>query len=347
MEHQLGPVIADIAGLTLTQEDIEFIKHPNLGGLILFARNYESPKQVSELIKHIRSIRPHFFICVDQEGGPVQRFQEQFSKLPSMNQIGKLFDDSRLNVESTLSFVKKIGYLMAIELRAVNIDMSFAPVLDLATWLNPIVKERAIHHDPAIVSLVASHYMDGMSLAGMPACGKHFPGHGKVNADSHLSLPIDERDFQALKDDLQPFEHLIKHGIQSIMPGHLIFPAIDKMPATFSTFWLRTLLREKMKFRGAIICDDLNMDATKEIGNMLFCANQALEAGCDFILVCNNRPQAEQIVSGVKFLFEVESLTRRQKVLANNQTVSWEALSQHPKWIAARQALDQFNALSQ
>lgn len=341
-ELSLGPIIADIAGETLTKEDIELIKHPNLGGLILFARNYSSPEQLIDLIKHIRSIRPHFFIGVDQEGGRVQRFQRGLTSLPSMSALGALFNDQRINVETALKAVKQIGRLMALELRSLGVDMSFAPVLDLATNMNPVVKERAVHAEFAIVSLVASHYVDGMLMAGMPACGKHFPGHGHVTADSHHALPIDSRDFESISDDLQPFTHLIKHGIQSIMTGHLLYPNIDEQPVTFSKFWLQEILRKKLNFNGAIISDDLNMDAVKKSSDMSACANLAINAGCDYLLVCNNRPQAEKVLSNTTPLLDLASLARREKILANKPAISWDALKQHPDWVEAHRGLETF-----
>ncbi|MCS5708032.1 beta-N-acetylhexosaminidase [Candidatus Berkiella cookevillensis] len=345
MEMQIGPVIADVAGQTLTQDDIELLKHPSLGGIILFARNYDNPEQVMDLIKHIRMIRPRCFITVDQEGGRVQRFVTGLTKLPPMQSLGRLFDEQQLNAESVLKVVKQIGQLMAMELRSLGVDLSFAPVLDLATDLNPVVKTRAIHSDPAIVNLLASHYVDGMLLAGMQACGKHFPGHGKVTADSHLSLPVDLRDFSEITDDLLPFAHLIKHGIASIMTGHLIFPKIEKLPATFSPYWLQTILRDKLKFNGAIICDDLNMDATKELGDPVMCAKLALSAGSDYILICNNRPQAEKILSSITASFDPKVVERRERLLSDPKTmIPWEKLHQHTEWKEARNALEQIGS---
>lgn len=343
MSEQLGFVITDIAGQTLTQEDIEILKHPNVGGIILFARNYDNPQQITELTQQIKKHRPNCFIGVDQEGGRVQRFQNGLSKLPNMSQLGCLLDDQRLNAQSVLDVVKRVGKLMALELRSLGIDMSFAPVLDLATDLNPVVKERAIHAESAIVSIVASHYVDGMAMAGMPACGKHFPGHGHVSADSHLSLPVDNRNIKEMADDLQPFAHLIKHGIQSIMPGHILFPKVDNKPASLSRLWLHKILREQLNFQGTIISDDLSMEATKDIGDMKTCATLALDAGSDYILICNDREQAANVIHDLSPRDDESTLKRRRLTFPSKEIAPWDLLQKQSDWTEARKGLDQLN----
>tara|TARA_R110002110_G_scaffold195770_1_gene405413 strand:- start:9932 stop:10972 length:1041 start_codon:yes stop_codon:yes gene_type:complete len=343
MENSVGAIIIDIEGLSLSSEDIELLQHPNVGGVILFARNYESPEQLLALTQHIKSIRSNCLICVDQEGGRVQRFSNGLSKLPSMNQLGQLIDSSKSNIKQVGQIALQLGQLMAMELRSLGVDLSFAPVLDLATDLNAVVQQRAIHRDPQIISELANAYIQGMKQAGMAACGKHFPGHGHVKVDSHLSLPIDERTFDELVEDLMPFQYLIQNNIQALMPGHLLFSKIDKKPATFSSYWLQTVLREKMGFLGTIVSDDLNMEAAREIGDMSECAEQSLLAGCDYVLVCNNRPEAINVLSHVTVSFDKETLIRRQALFPEHNIPTWDELSESVVWQQAQTALKYFH----
>lgn len=344
MEHSIGAIIIDIEGLCLTSEDIELLQHPNLGGIIFFARNYESPQQLLALTQQIKAIRPNCLICVDQEGGRVQRFTKGLSKLPSMNELGQLIDEKKSNLTQVGQVATQLGELMAMELRSLGVDLSFAPVLDLATDLNPVVKQRAIHSDAKIVAELANYYVQGMQKTGMAACGKHFPGHGHVSADSHLSLPIDERNFDDIANDLIPFEFLIKNQIQAIMPGHLLFPNINREPAVFSGYWLQTVLREQLGFSGTIVSDDLNMQATKDIGDMSECAKQALAAGCDYVLVCNNRPEAEKVLDNVEVSFADDIVARRLALFPKQSIPSWNDLSNNVVWQRAQTALDYFSA---
>lgn len=342
MQQNLGAIIFDISGYELSHEDIEILQHPNIGGVILFARNYESPEQLKSLTKEIRANRANCLICVDQEGGRVQRFVDGFSRLPAMTDLGKLtaVQDSLVD-----SLACDIGQLMALELRSLGVDLSFAPVLDLATDLNPVVRERAIHSDPKIVTRIATQYMLGMQKAGMSACGKHFPGHGKVKVDSHLALPIDHRKFDELTDDLQPFQALINSSIQAIMPGHLLFPEIDDVPAVFSKKWLQDILTTQLGFKGCIISDDLNMDATSGFGDMASCVEKALTAGCHFVLTCNNRSGVISAIQQTQVDFSPFALAKRQLLFPKQPAVAWDELAAHEQWQKAKSSLQRFQAL--
>lgn len=343
MSKQPGFIIADIAGLTLSQRDIELLSHPFIGGIILFARNYESPEQLLALTKHIKRIKPDCFIGVDQEGGRVQRFQTGLSKLPNMHGLGQLYDANPSESERVLQIASDIGHLMALELVSLGIDMSFAPVLDLATDLNTIVKDRAIHKNPEVVSLIATHYINGMRLAGMSACGKHFPGHGHVHTDSHYELPVDDRLLPEMEADLKPFRDLIQHGIEAIMPGHLLFPKVDASTASLSRLWLHDILREKLHFKGTIISDDMCMKATHEVGDIVSCVESALQAGCDYVLICNDQSSIEKVIDNIKLDYKHLQKAHRLNIFAKPRNVTWDALHEQPEWLAARHSLDELN----
>ncbi len=289
-----GPVIADLAGLTLTQEEAQQLLHPYLGGVILFRRNYENIAQLKILISAIRAIRPELLICVDQEGGRVQRLVEDFTKLPPLNTIGQYLDN--LGIGSAKKLANLLGYLMAKEVRAIGIDLSFAPVLDLHRGISEIIGNRAIHRDPAKVYELALEYINGMHQAGMPATGKHFPGHGAVEIDSHLGLPVDNRDFDEIEEDMFPFAKL-GQKLDAIMPAHIVFSKIDSQPVGFSSLWLKQILRQTLKFDGVIFSDDLTMEGAAGLGDYPTRAKCALEAGCDFVLVCNNAEGAKAVLS--------------------------------------------------
>jgi beta-N-acetylhexosaminidase len=294
----LGPVMLDIQGTALTAEDRERLRHPLTGGLILFSRNYESPEQIAALAAEIHSLRePRLLVAVDHEGGRVQRFREGFTRLPACHRFGEIHDE---NPERALRLAETAGWLMAAELRAVDIDFSFAPVLDLDRGISTVIGDRAFHRDPEVVAVLADAYLRGMRRAGMAATGKHFPGHGGCSADSHLALPIDERRYADLRiEDLVPFERLIHHGLAGIMPAHVLYPHIDRNPAGFSAFWLRKILRQELGFQGVIFSDDLSMEGASGAGGPVERARAALAAGCDMVLVCNNPVAAGQILEGL------------------------------------------------
>jgi beta-N-acetylhexosaminidase len=286
----------DIAGTALDVEDREVLCHPAVGGVILFARNFDSPAQLTELTAQIHALRdPHLLIGVDQEGGRVQRFREGFTRLPSAGRFADLYRrhprDARADCES-------VAWLMAAELRSVGVDFSFAPVLDLDRGLNPVVGDRAFGSRARAVGDLALAWLDGARRAGMAGVGKHFPGHGGVSVDSHQELPIDPRPYaDLLMEDLIPFERLIAHALEGIMPAHVRYPLVDHHPAGFSPVWLRDILRDRLGFQGVIFSDDLNMGAAASVGGPAERARAASDAGCDMLLVCNNRPAALEVLA--------------------------------------------------
>ncbi len=291
-----GPVIADLGGLTLTSEEKHLLLDPYLGGIILFSRNYQNIPQLKSLILAIRAIRPELLICVDQEGGRVQRLIQEFTPLPPLHTIGQYLDS--MNLDSAKKLANLLGYLMAKEVRAIGIDLSFAPVLDLNRGISDIIGNRAIHRDPSKVYELALHYIQGMHQAGMPATGKHFPGHGSVQLDSHLALPMDNRDFDEIEEDMFPFAKLALK-LDAIMPAHIVFPKIDANPVGFSALWLKQILRKTLQFDGVIFSDDLTMEGAAGIGDYPTRAKAALEAGCDFILVCNHPEGARAVLAAL------------------------------------------------
>lgn len=285
----IGPVIIDLLSIELSTEEREILQHPLVGGVILFTRNYQSPEQIAHLCREIRQSRSTpILITVDHEGGRVQRFRQGMTRLPSMESIGAIYADFP---EKALQVAESSGWLMAAELLSLGIDLSYAPVLDLNKQISSVIGDRAFHRQSAIVVKLALAFMQGMRTAGMAAVGKHFPGHGSVVVDSHTDLPIDERTLDVIQaDDMVTFNKLIQAGIPALMPAHILFPAIDSKPVGFSKFWLQEILRKQLRFNGVIISDDLNMEGAKEIGNHVTRARVALDAGCDIILICNNRP---------------------------------------------------------
>lgn len=294
----IAPLMLDLEGTVLTAEEKELLQHPYCGGLIFFSRNFESVEQLQVLIDDVRAAAPEdFLISVDHEGGRVQRFREGFTKLPA---LAKLYEQSE-DEPSALRAAHHHAWLMASELRAMGIDFSFAPVLDLNYGVSEVIGDRAFHSKADIVAKMATSYISGMHDAGMAATGKHFPGHGAVVADSHLEIPIDKRIMDDLgAADMQPFIKLIKEGMDAIMPAHVIYPEVDSQPAGFSEVWLQTILRQQLGFDGVIFSDDLNMEGASFAGNYAQRAEAAIGAGCDLVLVCNNRPGVIQVMDQAK-----------------------------------------------
>ncbi len=302
---KFGMVMLDIAGTKLFDYEREIINHPNTGAVILFSRNYESPEQITTLIQNIRAARQgDILIAVDQEGGRVQRFQNGFARLPP----AALYEN-----EPKISEVA--GWLMAAELLAVGVDFSFAPVLDVDFGVSTIIGNRAFSKNSEKVTQLASEFRRGMVRAGMAATGKHFPGHGAVALDSHLTLPIDERDLETIRNsDLQPFRQLISEGLEGIMPAHVLYSQIDAQPAGFSDFWIQKILRAELGFDGVVFSDDLSMEGAASVGDFSDRAKVALQAGCDMVLVCNNPTAAEQVLDALPIENNAERERRLQKM---------------------------------
>ncbi|WP_129778776.1 beta-N-acetylhexosaminidase [Peristeroidobacter soli] len=294
----LGPVMMDVQGKTLTQEDRELLAHPLVGAVILFTRNFESVEQLQQLVAEIRAVRsPPLLVTVDHEGGRVQRFRKGFTVLPSMRMIGRQYD---LDPVAGRLLSRQCGWLMAAELRAVGVDLSFAPCVDLDYGASSVIGDRAFHRDPRVVSELAISFMGGMREAGMSACAKHYPGHGFVVPDSHVAMPVDRRPLVDMEEDLTPYRRLIDNGVAAIMAAHVVYSHVDDKPAGFSRRWLQTELRGRLGFDGAIFTDDLSMAGASVIGDMPARAKAALAAGCDVLSVCNDRQGVLQVIDSLR-----------------------------------------------
>lgn len=338
----LGPVMLDVAGTALSEAERELLRQPAVGGVILFSRNFISPEQVAALVTDIHALRtPRLLVAVDQEGGRVQRFRDGFTRLPPVRRLGELFDQDPRRARQ---LAELSGWLMAAELRAIGIDISFAPVLDLDYGVSTVIGDRAFHRKPEVVAELAQAYQRGMGEAGMAATGKHFPGHGAVVADSHLELPIDERPFAELEfDDLLPFERLAHQGMKAMMAAHVIYRDCDSRAAGFSPFWLRTVLRERLGFQGAIFSDDLNMKAAACAGDYPARARTALGAGCDMVLVCNAPEQARQVVESLRDYHDPAAMMRLARLHGSGEERGLHALRASEEWriaVAAVQSCD-------
>jgi beta-N-acetylhexosaminidase len=294
----LGPLMIDVQGTTLTEEDRELLAHPLVGAVILFTRNFASVEQLERLVADIRAVRtPPLLVTVDHEGGRVQRFRKGFTVLPSMRTIGREYD---LDPAAGRQLARQCGWLMAAELRAVGIDMSFAPCVDLDYGVSSVIGDRAFHRNPQIVAELAIAFMGGMREAGMAATAKHFPGHGAVVPDSHVAIPVDRRELPDLDEDLYPYRRLIANGLASVMAAHVIFSALDDRPAGFSRRWIQQELRGTLAFDGAIFTDDLSMAGAGVVGDMSQRAAAALEAGCDVLSLCNDRKGVLQVIDSLR-----------------------------------------------
>ena len=329
----LGPLMADIDGLELNDEDRALLQHPAIGGIILFARNYASTEQLTALIDDIHRLRnPHLLVAVDQEGGRVQRFKDEFTHLPPLACLGKIHDTDRARARH---LARVSGWLMASELRAVGVDLSFAPVLDLDFGVSSIIGNRALHKRPEVVAELAQAYQAGMHDAGMEATGKHFPGHGAVAADSHVALPVDERHYDDMAQwDMVPFRRMIDAGLAAIMMAHVVYPRVDKTPASFSSYWIKAVLREQLNFSGLIFSDDLSMEGAACMGDHVARAQVALEAGCDMVLVCNNREQAGNVAEALGDHQNPIAHTRMMR-MHGRHPVSLKTLRHDARWAQA------------
>lgn len=294
----LGPIMFDLEGPELTAEERELLSHPLAGGIILFSRNYQTPEQLSALVTSIHKLTdPRLLVAVDHEGGSVQRFRDAFTTLPAAIRFGEIHDRDAIEA---CALAEQCGWVMAVELRAHDVDFSFAPVLDLGKGRSRVIGSRAFHRNPEVVARLGKSFLRGMKKAGMASVGKHFPGHGTVEADSHVDIPIDPRPLETIfLKDLVPFEQMIQAGLPAVMPAHVIYPEVDGKPAGFSSVWLQSVLRGQLGFQGAIFSDDISMAGATWGGDNIGRAGSALEAGCDMVLVCNNRRGVEDIMDGL------------------------------------------------
>jgi beta-N-acetylhexosaminidase len=294
----LGPLMIDVQGKSLTEEDRELLAHPLVGGVILFTRNFDSVEQLEALVASIRAARtPPILVTVDHEGGRVQRFRKGFTVLPPMRAIGREYD---LDAATGRQLARQCGWIMAAELRAVGIDLSFAPCVDLDYGVSSVIGDRAFHRDPQVVAELAIAFMGGMREAGMMATAKHFPGHGAVVPDSHVAMPVDRRPLADLDEDLYPYRRLMDNGLASVMAAHVVFSDVDGLPAGFSPRWIRDELRGRLGFDGAVFTDDLSMTGAAVVGDMVERSRAALAAGCDVLSLCNNRQGVLQVIDSLR-----------------------------------------------
>ena len=341
-----APVVLDIAGIRLDDADRRRLQHPLTGGLILFARNWVDRAQLTALTAEIKAIRPDLLICVDHEGGRVQRFRSDgFTHLPPMAALGECWMRDAMAATNAATAA---GYVLGAELRACGVDLSFTPVLDLDHGGSGVIGDRAFHRDARVAALLAKSLMHGLLQAGMANCGKHFPGHGFVKADSHVAVPVDKRSLKAiLADDAKPYAWL-SSSLASVMPAHVIYPKVDALPAGFSERWLRHILRGDLGFQGAIFSDDLSMEGAKVAGGPLEAALAALGAGCDMVLLCNQSVDGGQAVDDLldslhqawqqgRWRPDGDSEARRLDLLPLSPPLPWDELMHEP---AYQQALE-------
>ncbi len=328
----LGPLMVDVAGTSLTSADREILAHPLVGGVILFSRNYANPGQVRELVSQIHQVRsPALLVAVDHEGGRVQRFKEGFTHLPPVHVIGHQYD---MDHKRGNELAEASGWLMAAELRAIGVDISFAPVLDLDWGISEVIGDRAFHRDPEVVGELTRSYARGMRKAGMEATVKHFPGHGAVVADSHYKLPIDRRRLEDVREDMRPFERLVNWGVCSVMMAHVVYSDVDEWPASLSDYWIKQVLRREMNFRGAVFCDDLSMAAAAVAGDMPDRLRRALDTGCDMVPLCNDRTAVMDVLDRFGD-YENPLAQLRLTRLHGRGGVDLEELKSSPQWLAA------------
>lgn len=334
----LGPLMVDIAGIELGAADRELLQHPLVGGVILFTRNYKGPVQLKALVDSIHGLRtPPLLVAVDQEGGRVQRFREGFTSLPPARLFGHIYDRD----PKEAARVTELGaWLMAAELRAVGVDLSFAPVVDLDYGVSTVIGDRALHGNAEVVGELARAWVLGMRRAGMAACAKHFPGHGAVQGDSHHMLPVDDRSIEDVRRrDLKPYQRLLRLDLPAVMMAHVVYPQLDEQPASFSHRWIQQVLREDLKFSGAVFCDDLSMRGAERVGDYLDRAEAALAAGCDMLPVCSNRAGVHAILDGLKKEPNPLSQWRLARLHGRNG-LPLAALAANAEWSHARHALE-------
>ncbi|GHU06472.1 beta-hexosaminidase [Betaproteobacteria bacterium] len=326
-----GPLMIDIAGTELTDIDRWRLSHPLVGGLILFARNYASPEQLSKLTAEVHALRsPPLLIAIDHEGGRVQRCREGFTSLPAMRRLGDLWEREP---QRALLSARDIAYVLAGELRLHGVDLSFTPVLDLDRGRSKVIGDRSFHHDPHVLIQLAGQLIDGLHAAGMKACGKHFPGHGWAEADSHVAIPLDERPLAEIEQDMRPFREL---PLDAVMPAHVIYPRVDSRPAGFSPVWL-TKLRHEIGFGGVIFSDDLSMEGASVAGGIVDRVVSAWNAGCDMLLVCNAPDKADEVLENWRPDFDARRSARVAGLLPSSDV---SGIKNNPRYRAGIEAAE-------
>jgi len=350
-----GPVTLDVVGLELNAQDRRRIQDPLTGGVILFGRNFANRKQLTKLTGDIKKLRPDVLISIDHEGGRVQRAkQDGFTHLPAMRKLGELWSAKNTSKHAAQSAALAMaaatacGYVLGTELRACGVDFSFTPVLDLDFGRSGVIGDRSFSRDPQIVFALAKSLNDGLRMAGMANCGKHFPGHGWAEADSHVAIPVDERSLQdILNDDAKPYEWL-DLSLAAVMPAHVIYPQVDSMPAGFSKIWLHSVLRQELGFEGVIFSDDLSMEGATVAGSVVKGAELALEAGCDAVLICNRPDLADQLLKDLRVskVKQSESMSRLNRLMPQTPALDWNALQKEAQYQHAKGLLQQFQLIA-
>jgi beta-N-acetylhexosaminidase len=338
----LGPLMIDVEGLALTPEDREVLKHPLVGSVILFTRNYRDPAQVAALCAEVRALRsPALLIAVDHEGGRVQRFRGGFTALPPLHTLGRCYDENRHEAHSA---ARSAGWLMAAELRAVGVDFSFAPCVDIDYGVSTVIGDRAIHRNVATVGTVAVAYAAGMHEAGMAATAKHFPGHGFVVADSHVALPVDRRDFVEIELDMEPYRRLMDNHLAGVLAAHVVYPAVDALPASLSRRWLAEILRGRLGFHGCIFADDLSMAGAAAFGGVVERTRLALAAGCDVAPICNDRQAAVAVIEALGDRAIDGASAARLVRMRGRGALQFSQLSKNTEWLDATARLTALTA---
>lgn len=349
-----GPITIDVVGLELNAEDRRRILHPLTGGVILFGRNFANRKQLTKLTAEIKKLRPDVLISIDHEGGRVQRCRtDGFTHLPAMRKLGELWSvkskgqHSAESAAQAMAAATACGYVLAAELRACGVDFSFTPVLDLDFGRSGVIGDRSFSRDPQITFALAKSLNEGLRLADMANCGKHFPGHGWAEADSHVAIPVDERTLsEILNDDAKPYEWL-DLSLASVMPAHVIYPKVDQNPAGFSKIWLHSILRQELGFEGVIFSDDLSMEGASVAGSVVKGAELALNAGCDAVLICNRPDLADQLLAKLKVskAKQSESAKRLNRLMPKSAGLSWDDLQKEAEYQHAKGLLRQLNLI--
>jgi beta-N-acetylhexosaminidase len=333
----LGPLMIDLKGTSIDAEERRWLGSPVVCGVILFSRNFSSLQQLEALVASIHAVRElPLLVAVDQEGGRVQRFREPFTVLPPMRSLGRLYDES---MPRALAAARSFGWLMAAELRAVDVDLSFAPVVDLDLGLAEVIGDRALHPSATVVGQLASEFAAGVHDAGMVITAKHFPTHAGVASDTHTELASDPREFSELWDDLHSYRHLISTRLDAVMVAHVTFPAMDPLPASCSEWWLQRQLREELGFTGAIISDDISMAGVESLGSCPDRAFQALAAGCDMVLLCNAPQEIPAVIDSLKDLTNPTSQLQLMR-LRGQKRLAWDELRASSRWLEARRVID-------